>query len=708
MQKRRFKILKFKSHTTTTTKLVGAWVLLLLQIPTGTDRFLQISMAATQAMTAIMGRSLVDDTSTIKSDADTTLATEDTYPLKHESDMMLTQRRSSANSNASHSEDSRLYTDEDDDETSIQQQQQSKLLEDEDATDDERSWEFSHQHRMNEGSSANTGSTYDEAPFLQDRKYAPLEQKTDEERELEQQYEQQGEDMLIKKDDSWKNIPLVASAPSQTDDHGDNGYACEMIFETQNVMQRAKTKAGDCFRNTFQQHSKTEQETTVTPKEEGSSVGICYPFQYAIGACGDAVDGLLIKLFDVSGTTSDDPKNAVSVSESLINDRNHVLQAPIRSEYTMKRSETKKKTSHRDTAEDVDTPHASSTENSMNGMARDISQDDRDEHSDIRDDDDEILLEDADYDEYGFSHPVHHSTSNDSMPPSKASIYQDSEDKRESTSVASSINSDVKREKIDAGRESESDTDSVARVLDKYIRSPEVVDDHRIQVPSLDQEDDASQSDVSFAAMHQKHVQRLLQKTSTSKHAESTDDDSGVGDDNSVGNVRVSSLYGKHVVNLINKNLDATNRSKFIDLSQVDAGDEDELLDTDTLKSLAMGRSWHRKPNTNKTTAFDFDVNPVMEPSWHESSIIDEIDVTLHKRKEKLRKMMEDLSQTMENAVIGKATTEKRQDIIDVEAERGIDTADRIIHIPSQNEEELIDLTQYTAPIDLTQYEECY
>ncbi|KAG7336955.1 hypothetical protein IV203_017728 [Nitzschia inconspicua] len=118
------------------------------------------------ALTA-MERSLVDDASTTKSDADTTLATEDTYPLKHESDMMLVQQKSTNTAASSHSENLRVYTDDEDDEEAVNDDQSHYHMEDDHSNnDDNLSWDASKRPTLNGGSSINTGSTYEETPFL--------------------------------------------------------------------------------------------------------------------------------------------------------------------------------------------------------------------------------------------------------------------------------------------------------------------------------------------------------------------------------------------------------------------------------------------------------------------------------------------------------------------------------------------------------------
>jgi hypothetical protein len=696
--------------------------------------FLASSLKMASKAPTAMGRSIFDDTSTIKSDADSTLATEDTYPLRHESDIMLVHHKST-----SHSEHSRVYTDEEEEENNGNDNHHQQNSVDDDEDDDDRSWENSKRKVGNEGSSVNTGSTYEETPFLP-RKHSRVpraEQRIAEEQEPEEQSKsadlvEVAQQQTVQDTQSW-DVPEITGTQSKTDDHGGNGYAFEMILETQNMFQQAKTKAGDCLKSVF--HS--NQEGARTPSEASAAhSGICGSLQNVVSACGDRIDGVLIKFFNAPESGHHDAqKQAVSVNDSLTNDYNHVLQAAVKSEHDSKRSKNKKKKSRKTIDEYqeqspaiVDTFLVPIGENgndlvkSESDQIHAVAHDGQEEHSDIRDDLDDVLAET--YDEFGAAmRLIKHDGSHDSMTKFQASIYANFVEKRESTSTASSIVSDTKCDQNAPERDGGSDSESVARVLEKYFQKPTRLEEERIQMGASSHNENESASDLSWSAMHQKHVQKILHKNNPQPSQDKTDDTFNHDDDDgdSVGDMRLSTLHGKHVVNLINKNLDATNRTEYVDLSHLDAdaGDDDELLLLDHYKlhSLA-GRLWRNKSNRmvaeDESTGFDFDeTDAAADHSSYDSSFVDEIDATLHKRKEKLRKMMDDLSQTMDAAVNGKKTLEKRQDVVSLEQERGVvdsevrtDVISVIDVLPEQVEP--IDLTQYTEPIDLTLYEECY
>ena len=175
--------------------------------------------ASRAAAVAAKGRSLFDDTSAHNhnaSDASETIATESTYPLRHESDVMFPSQRPS--------EHSRLLTDDD----------QSF-----------NTWSTKRDQRLgNGGSSVNTGSTYEETPFLPRVEESP--------EPLQQVPEQQAMDpppSELPEEEPTDTITLVQSEDSKGN-NGD-GYACEMIFETQAMLQQAKTKATSCFNDLF-------------------------------------------------------------------------------------------------------------------------------------------------------------------------------------------------------------------------------------------------------------------------------------------------------------------------------------------------------------------------------------------------------------------------------------------------------------------------
>jgi hypothetical protein len=640
-------------------------------------------MAATsQVATVSTGRSLLDDVSTINnaSDAEETLATEDTFALRHESDNMFPERQS----------------------------EHSRLL-----TDDDQSFNTWSTKRLGYGgSSVNTGSTYEETPFLTRvaGSSQPL-QKVPEQQPINQTFEHQVED---EQEGITDTVKLVQSDDSRA--NGSDGYACEMIFETQAMLQKAKDKVGTCFMGLFHKDTKRGRS--------GSSSLVISTVNGVLGAAGDKIDRVLIKLFDVPNPDFDaNPKYAVSVNESLTNDYRYVLEAAVKSTSYPKRSRhnrSKKETK-------PDTSVSSSSRSSSNAPNPETflvpiysdSQSEcgaseekvvEEEHSDIRDDLDEVLSD-------NYVPSIEQTGTHDSVAQFKESLYGELMDKRESTSTASSIDSDAMREKSLVGqRKSGSDTESVARVLDRYMQGSSLArrSTNKNQSEFGDLADkEASDDQVSFSELHQSHVKELIQKNQVIQSIPQTESavvHMAYDDDE----ISFSALHRRHVVDLINKNITATNRSSFVDLSSVDPlmDDNDETVlslnarprDTKTTSPAASnaGREWN---SSTLEVSAEVEATESIERSWHGSSFaeVDEIDTKLNMRREKLRKMMNELNKSLgkaEKAMI----MEQREG--DVDEHRDGQSEDRAILVPEIYDAEVS--LGAAKPIDLTLYDECF
>ncbi|KAL3902265.1 MAG: hypothetical protein SGILL_010883 [Bacillariaceae sp.] len=261
-------------------------------------------------------------------------------------------------------------------------------------------------------------------------------------------------------------------------------------------------------------------------------------------------------------------------------------------------------------------------------------------------------------------------------------------DRRESNSTASSIVSDAKREKNVANQDKcESDTESVAKVLDKYLQG-------------------SSLAPRSFIQKKQPEFVDLVDGEESADNGEPTDDD-----------VSFSALHKRHVVDLINRNITATNRSNFVDLSSIDAVMNDQDRSESTLTTevagskthskavSTAGRSWHTSTVAKSTFV---EKAQSTEHSWHNSSFaeVDEIDKTLNMRRQKLRKMMNDL-----NVSLGKA-----EEAIVAERREGISSTQRdghveertILVLETSNAESSPRPPSPFKPIDLTLYDECF
>ena len=112
-------------------------------------------------------------------------------------------------------------------------------------------------------------------------------------------------------------------------------------------------------------------------------------------------------------------------------------------------------------------------------------------------------------------------------------------------------------------------------------------------------------------------------------------------------------MHKKHVADLINKNLASTNRSGPIDLSNIDPIDEgsehNSLSDGSSQESTA-----DKSMMSNNTGTIDVTDMTATSPATYSTSFLssqldddDEIEVNFRKRREKLRKMMDDLNLSM-------------------------------------------------------------
>ncbi|KAL3902603.1 MAG: hypothetical protein SGARI_005755, partial [Bacillariaceae sp.] len=193
-------------------------------------------------------------------------------------------------------------------------------------TDDDQSfntWSTKRDQRLGYGggsSSVNTGSTYEETPFLPRVEESPEPlPKVPEQQTLESPSEQQEEGQ----EEATDTIKLVESEDSRGND--DDGYACEMIFETQAMLRQAKEKASSCFADLFQKESKQRDQPEASDVALATVNGV-------LDAASDGVDRVLITLFNVPNPNVDaSPKYAVSVNDSLTNDYPYVFDAAVKS-----------------------------------------------------------------------------------------------------------------------------------------------------------------------------------------------------------------------------------------------------------------------------------------------------------------------------------------------------------------------------------------
>ncbi|KAL3923740.1 MAG: hypothetical protein SGILL_001478 [Bacillariaceae sp.] len=634
---------------------------------------------ATAAAPAVY--SLLDDVSTIKSDTDNeTLATEDTFPLKHESDNMFPDRPS----------------------------EHSRLL-----TDDDRSFNtWSTKRSQRGGSSVNTGSTYEETPFLPRE---PLQQ-------------------VPEQDDPGKKS--AESEPHPT------GYAFEMFFETRTMLEEAKTTAGNFITGLFNDKAKSQEQRE---ERQDPDPELLTSVNGMLGAASDSIDKALLKIFDVrSPDGNKNQKYAVSVNQSLTNDYRHVFDAavgstsyptrpylkpkkevkPDRSESSSTRSqvnqtfntpapesfiapvncESRSVEDSPDEIKAVDEPTAesksmeyshsegnynledsNSESKSMDDSPEDSKESVEEEHSDIRDDPSDVR---DDLDEVlsdSYVPDLQSTDTQDSIAKFKESLYAGMMDKRESNSTASSIDSDAKKE--DSATEKElggSDTESVARVLDKYMKGSSLV-------PLCSGE----------------NLQAKI--VSEPDFVDLVDEDSCDG-----AQVGLSVLHKRHVVDLINRNLTATNRSNFIDLSSIDPTakvDEEQ-------KESTSAPTWPHDSHRNSTrrsghTSSAAKCTSVQkaedaEQPWHSSAFaeVEEIDNTLNMRREKLRKMMRDLDLSLDKAqqaFVSESREGTAGTLRDVESENRA-----LMATDTSNSTMLPKPTSLDQPIDLTLYDECF
>ncbi len=640
---------------------------------------------ATEA-TAAVGRSLLDDTSTINnaSDADETLTTEDTYPLRHESEMILDRPS-----------------------------EHSGLLTDDDGSCNTWNRETDQQNASvpDGGSSVNTGSTYEETPFL-----SRVDLRAQKEQHLEDQESEEQKEAL-RESQSWKSMDGV-SGHSKTNDQ-DQGYALEMIFDTQTIMHETKTRVCDSINNFFNEDAKR--------KREQSASAAVSSIHKAIHDCGDRIDAILIKLFNVpTGEVESHPSNRVAVNESWT-DCKYVLDTVITSESSATRSNVRNTEEKMETSRDTPTvgtflipvpfmaeiPFMAESSNVASGSADDEELEQND-NSAIKDDLDEVLAERIDEVAsspwFGISQVEKADAHN-----FKEYFHPNVIEKRASSSTASSIHSEAKREKTVMESKKEIDTEFVARVLDRFVmtstntpkQKPAI---HRSPFPLMVLNEKVSGSDVSVSVMHRKQLPDVMGGEPGAQVQQSLNDLSGF-DDESIGATSISTLHKKHLVDLINRNRNATNRSDFLDLSDIDLitgkmGNNSRSSDWDrdlTISSLTTsretgsnaGRSWHNRVRIHSTDVR----NAAPERSRYGTVFpeMDEIDLNLNRRRAKLREMMQDLTDKVN-------VLESREESNDVDTETRNErrTALYLETLPA-NRSEIEENT-----IDLTLYDECY
>jgi hypothetical protein len=238
-----------------------------------------------------IGKSLVDDVSTVNynSDGETFASEVDPMSLRHESDLLVLERAS----------------------------EHSRILTDDDASEVVWVGTAGNLRSLVDGaSSVNTGSTYDEMPFL-----ATYDNRT-----------------ILQREPSWNNPDRIL-APSHS---AEDGYACEMLSETRAMIFQAKSSLDEYDADRFCRGHKQQSKNTA-----GKILG---GMQAAFSACNDQLDAVLIRIFNVPvNEVETRPSYVVSLDESLTEDlrtfsdalvANKELDAPRDSRKHSKKDET--------------------------------------------------------------------------------------------------------------------------------------------------------------------------------------------------------------------------------------------------------------------------------------------------------------------------------------------------------------------------------
>ena len=344
------------------------------------------------------GKSLVDDVSTVNNNAsnEETLASEDPFPLRHETNVMHEKP----------SEHSRLLTD---DETSY------------------RSWvnKDNRRHLADGNSSVNTGSTYEESPFvlITHREDPEAENKDQQQPQPNQETDHQRNNHQMSHTGSWRMTELDTSHSRTAED---NGYACEMFLETQSMLQKTKTDMGKLSKKLFEQKAVQKERSNNTAPTKDTALG---NVQAILGACGDKIDAVLIKLFNVYPEDEMDtsrPNYSVSVNDSVTRE---TIQFPEQKSSATKSStgvvenkRTEQNTTENtylvsvnDDDDDDDDDDEEEVEPSIHGSESDEL---RNSESDVRDD-----LEDVLADDYAEPGKTMSNDSQDSVQRFKESLY---------------------------------------------------------------------------------------------------------------------------------------------------------------------------------------------------------------------------------------------------------------------------------------------
>jgi hypothetical protein len=448
-----------------------------------------------------MGRALVDDASTANytSDGDTFASEGDPLALRHETDPLLLERAS----------------------------EHSRILTDDDGSDAMWVGAAGNLRSLADGaSSVNTGSTYDETPFLPS-------------------YEKR---MVLTRESSWNDADIVIAQSHSADD----GYACEMVSETQSMINRAKTNLNhQLCSDGVKQHWNNAVDIVLG--------GI----QVAFGACHDQVDTFLIRIFNVPVTEVETrPSYVVSLDESLTEDLRSFSDALVGNKSKKELDTSRRSRKHSKKGKTLLIPTAMSETTSAH-FSLDYS------YSEMKDDLlDKVLSDDFD------------PTDEDKCSLSKK------EEEITRTVQSADVTEDLVTQEFNGRPEERSDLHDVPsnneEMLDKMHSVTESRDDETATLVSIEPEEEEINSNST------KVVNDINpNKTDEAKIDEGDNNDrrdSSTRPKKNIGGYEVdtsfSRMHRQRVVELINKNLQSTNRTEIIDLSHFEADIEDTLAST--------------------------------------------------------------------------------------------------------------------------------
>jgi hypothetical protein len=535
-----------------------------------------------------IARSLVDDVSTVNNNTsiEETIASEDPCPIQHETDGFLERQ----------SEHSRLLTD---DETSF------------------RSWANQDNCRaIGDGNcSVNTGSTYEEPPFVlrtqDDHPAKDQEQQQVKQNDLEGSMDHRQYPNLTHTG-SWRMGELKTDNSREMVGHA---YACEMFLETQSMLQKTKTDMGELSRKLFEQTAETAKQSDSPTTTTNTALGNVHAI---LGVCGDKIDAVLIKLFNVPSEDAIDirPNYSVSIDESLT--RN-----------TVRFPEHQKQNEKKDMEQTSE-----KNEKALNTYLVPVNQinggGDDDDYEEVDDD----------------ASPTIHESESDELRNSESDVRDDLED------VLGDNNGDL-------GQALSNDSeDSVQRFKESLYAALE----GKTEEEQDDRDPLPNEMVSTVLKKYEDHSKEKLIKTDlVVMHDAVGDDDTG---DYSYS-VSFSTIHKKHVVDLINKNLPATNRSGAIDLSHIDPMHEEKS------EHNSLSEHSHKAAAKEKlavaTVAGTTDVASTKTTAYSNSFLFspldgdDEIEVNFRKRREKLRQMMADLNLTVIDGSKATADSEDRE-----------------------------------------------